>query len=214
MILAMAVMMPLVMACGGDNDEPNGPNGEGGGGSGSGGNEKPDTSLFAPRNGIADGDNTIFLAGGKTIAANTNFTKDEMEKALSTVAWKRQYYIVYDHKYVSKKDNLINDNRNQIPIYLEGGKSWFYEKDVFDVPRKYTIKGRGFVMDIDQLSSQTEVPTTYTIVALDISDDTTRMVTDCKFPWYYQAPKGLKKDSTRVRIVWGKDPSKYSAAKP
>lgn len=205
MILAMVVMMPLVMACGGDN-EPNGPNGEGGG-SGSGSDERPDTNLFAPRNGIADGDGTIFLVGGKIVAANTNFTMDEMEKALSTVAWKRQYYIVYDHKYVSKKGNLINDDRNQIPIYLEGGKSWFYEKDVFDVPRKYTIKGRGFVMDIDQLSSQTEVPTTYTIVALDITDDTTMMVTDCKFPWYYQVPKGLKRDSTKVRIVWGKGPS-------
>ena len=197
----MAVMMPLVIACGGDNDEPNGPNGKGGG-SGPSSDERPDTSLFAQRNGIADGNNAIFLSGGKTIAANINFTNDEMEKALSTMAWKRQYYIVYDHKYMSKKDNLINDTRNQIPIYLEGGKSWFYEKDVFDVPRKYKIKDRGFIMDIDQLSSQTEVPTTYTIVALDINDGTTRMITDCKFPWYYQVPKGLKRDSTKVRIVW------------
>ena len=44
MILAMAVMMPLVIACGGDNDEPNGPNGKGGG-SGPSSDERPDTSL-------------------------------------------------------------------------------------------------------------------------------------------------------------------------
>ncbi len=202
MILAMAVMMPLVMACGGDNDEPNGPNG--GGGSGSGGeDEKPNMNVFVPRNGIDDGDGTIFLEKGKIIASNTNYTKAEMEEALTKINWKRQYYIVYDQNYISDK-NIINDYRNQIPLYLENGEAWFYEKETFDVPRKYKINGKGFIMETDMLSDRWEGPTKYTIISLDMNDSIKRMVADRGFPYvYYSIPKGLDKtDKTKIRLVW------------
>lgn len=93
-ILAMTVIMPLVMACGGDNDEPNGPNG--GGSTGSESDEKPDTSLYVPRKGITDGNNSVFLEKGKIVEANTNFTKSDLENALGAMNWKRKYYIAYD----------------------------------------------------------------------------------------------------------------------
>ncbi len=199
MILAMAVIMPLVMACGGDNDEPNGPNG---GGTGGGGSEKPDTSLYVPRNGITDGDGTIFLENGKMLTIKTDFVKSEMEKALAQIHWKSEYYIAYDKNYISKVD-AFNDPDHQIPSYLFDGTARFYELgSTNEIPRKYKAMEKGFIVDTDLLSSSWENPIRYNIIALELTDSTAIMVTDRAFPRWYSTPKGIDPNSLTVRIVW------------
>ena len=199
MILAMAVMMPLVMACGGDNDEPNGPNGEG---SGTGGDDKPDTSLYVPRNGITDGEGTIFLEAGKTLAIKTDFIKSEMEEALTHIHWKSEYYIAYDKSYTSRV-NAFSDPDHQIPSYIFDGTVRFYELgSTYEIPRKYKITDKGFIVDTDLLSSSWENPIRYNIIALELTDSTAVMVTDRAFPRWYSTPKGLDPGSLTVRIVW------------
>ncbi len=202
MILAMAVMMPLVMACGGDNDEPNGPNG-GGGGSGSGSDEKPDTSLFAPRNGITDGDGVIFWEKGKMITANTNFTQADLEQALSKISWKNEKKIMYDKNYISVV-NAFNDDRRLLPKYLIDGIAKFNELgEREDSPRKYKMKGKAFVVDMDLLSSSWEDPVTYRIIALYLANDSTSyMITDRVYPIWGWRPKWLDFYTMTVRILW------------
>ena len=198
-ILAMTVMMPLAMACGGENDEPNGPNG----GSGGGSSEKPDTNLYVPRNGITDGDGSIFIENGKMLTIKTDFIKSEMEKALTQIHWKSEYYIAYDKNYISRA-NAFSDPDHQIPSYIFDGTVRFYELGSTndEIPRKYKTMDKGFIVDTDLLSSSWENPIRYNIIALELTDSTAVMVTDRAFPHWYSTPKGIDSNSLTVRIVW------------
>ncbi len=198
-ILAMTVMMPLAMACGGENDEPNGPNG----GSGGGSSEKPDTNLYVPRNGITDGDGSIFIENGKMLTIKTDFIKSEMEKALTQIHWKSEYYIAYDKNYISRA-NAFSDPDHQIPSYIFDGTVRFYELGSTndEIPRKYKTMDKGFIVDTDLLSSSWENPIRYNIIALELTDSTAVMVTDRAFPRWYSTPKGIDSNSLTVRIVW------------
>ena len=203
MILAMAVMMPLVMACGGDNDEPNGPNGGEGGGSGSGSTEKPDPNLYVPRNGITDGDGVIFWEKGKMITVNTDFTQSDLEQALSKMSWKNERNIVYDKNYISG-GNAFSNHRRLLPKYLIDGIAKFNELDEVEIsPRKYKMKGKAFVVDMDLLSSNWEDPVTYRVIALNIANDSTSyMITDRVYPIWGYRPKWLDYYSMTVRLLW------------
>lgn len=146
---------------------------------------------------VQDGNGKVFLENGTLVDANLDYTQAELEQALQQYDWEREYSFYYDNRKISPKMEI--DAMPRI-IHPDG-------TIVFDFPaedarvRLYTISGKQItaIQNAPSWSSSMYSPVVLTVVSLDMTETSGRIVMDRKIDMELD---GYSTSSLYVRMVW------------
>lgn len=141
-----------------------------------------------------DGNGKAFLENGKHVDANLNFTEAQLRDALSKYDWERDYCFYYDNTKVYDKSNI-----GGLPLKMTSNGQMLYDFLSYGdlIKTDINIKGKLLITEHnpDILSSFYLCSSTYIVVALDVSDNSGRIIMDC-------APNTSEQTTKMVRMVW------------
>lgn len=141
-----------------------------------------------------DGNGKAFLENGKYVEANLNFTEAQLRDALSKYDWERDYCFYYDNTKVYDKSNI-----GGLPLKMTMNGQMLYDYFSYGDLIKTDIKIKGKLLitehNPDILSSFYLCSSTYIVVALDISDNSGRIIMDC-------AANTSEQSTQMVRMIW------------
>ena len=157
-----------------------------------------DSTLVITR--VQDGNGKCFLENGVLVDANIDYSSSELTKALTEFEWVREYGFFYDHTHVSDRRDLGNN----LPTHIHTNSTIEYRNHTRAEAkiRKATIDGKLLYSDMERdPSSSFYLPReTYIIVALDLSEETGRMIIDMKIP--SSTLTDFDHSTLYVRMVW------------
>lgn len=144
---------------------------------------------------VQDGKGKVFLENGTLVDANINYTQEQLIDALSSYEWECEYGFYYDDNYISGKTDI-----NYLPTKIH--KDGTFENPL--TPQNtWTISVSGkkltATMNFNAISSSYYPPRTYTIISLDLSNNSGRIVMDYKRP---DDVSGFDPNSLYIRMVW------------
>ena len=146
---------------------------------------------------VQDGNGKVFLENGTLVDANLDYTQSELIDALNKYDWEREYSFYYDNSKISPKTEI--DAMPRI-IHPDG-------TIVFDFPaedarvRLYTVSGKQItaIQNAPSWSSSMYSPVVLTVVSLDMTESSGRIVMDRKVDMELD---GYSTSSLYVRMVW------------
>ena len=144
---------------------------------------------------VQDGKGKVFLENGTLVDANINYTQEQLIDALSRYEWECEYSFYYDNHNISSRTEI-----NYLPtiIYTDGtlksSLTPYY-------PWSFSVSGKKMttVMIENVISSAAYPPMIYTVISLDLSNNSGRMVMDYKTP---AEVTGFDSNSLYARMVW------------
>lgn len=146
---------------------------------------------------VQDGNGKVFLENGTLVDANLDYTQAELIDALNKYDWEREYSFYYDNRKISPKTEIDAMPRT---IHPDG-------TIVFDFPaedarvRLYTVSGKQItaIQNAPSWSSSMYSPVVLTVVSLDMTEGSGRIVMDRKVDMELD---GYSTSSLYVRMVW------------
>lgn len=159
------------------------------------GNNEPDDPAQVPR--TQDGNGKVFLEKGKLVDATLNYSQAQLIDALNHYEWVQEYAFYYDNKTASGKTKIPG-----LPIKMHTNATIEYDSEI-PIVKTWLMSIDGKVitatMRFDPISSTYYPPEKYTVIALDLSPNTGRIVMDRKLPYEV---KGYDAASLHARMVW------------
>ena len=146
---------------------------------------------------VQDGNGKVFLENGLLVDANLDYTQAELEEALKSYEWEREYSFYYDNHTISSKTEI-----GGMPVAIHGNGTIEFDFDIEDARvRTYTVSGKKItaIMQAPVWSSASYPPVTLIVVSLDMADDSVRIVMDRKIDMELD---GYSSSSLYVRMVW------------
>ena len=146
---------------------------------------------------VQDGNGKVFLENGLLVDANLDYTQAELEEALKSYEWEREYSFYYDNHTISSKTEI-----GGMPVAIHGNGTIEFDFDIEDARvRTYTVSGKKItaIMQAPVWSSASYPPVTLIVVSLDMTDDSARIVMDRKIDMELD---GYSSSSLYVRMVW------------
>ena len=173
MLLAAGLM---AVSCGDDKDEP----------------VNPDEITR-----VQDGNGKVFLENGTLVDANLDYTQAELEQALNQYDWEREYSFYYDNHKISQKMEI-----NAMPRIIHPDGTIEFDFPIEDARvRLYTVSGKQItaIQNAPSWSSSMYSPVVLTVVSLDMTENSGRIVMDRKIDMELD---GYSTSSLYVRMVW------------
>ena len=146
---------------------------------------------------VQDGNGKVFLENGLLVDANLDYTQAELDQALKSYDWEREYSFYYDNHTISSKTEI-----GGMPVAIHGDGTIEFDFDIEDARvRTYTVSGKKItaIMQTPVWSSSYYPPVTLIVVSLDMTDDSGRIVMDRKIDMELD---GYSSSSLYVRMVW------------
>ena len=143
---------------------------------------------------VQDGNGKVFLETGTLVDANLNFSEAELEEALKTYQWEREYSFYYDNYTVSNRYEIKG-----LPIFMHPDGTIEYD-DASSA--KYTATDK-FILVSNEVQVGVNNYSYYDmlkVVSLDLTEDAGRMVIDRIVPMGYG--KSDYSNTTYTRMVW------------
>lgn len=144
---------------------------------------------------VHDGKGKVFLENGTLVDANLNYTQEELIDALSKYEWERDYSFYYDDNWISGKTEI-----NYLPIEIHTDGTLKSSLTPY-YPWSLSVSGKKMTtaMIYNPVSSAAYPPMVYTVISLDLSNNSGRMVMDYKTP---TEVSGFDSNSLYVRMVF------------
>ena len=143
--------------------------------------------------------NEVISIGGGYIDANTSFSKQQLDYALSHNIWKYKYSIAYDNKHVSQILEKDFQAPYSIPKYLYPDSMASYGDNGLKV--QYLLYGKTFRVVKPSWWSNTN-NSLFMVIALDYTDKKKQMITDLSSSYAQYAPEKYDYASTYIRTFW------------
>ena len=153
--------------------------------------EKPEVIITRPQ----DKPNEIFGACGLYLKANTEFSRKDLDFAMSQYVWKRKTSILYDNSHIS---DTLKEEDVSIFNYILPNSQVSYNKQY---NRVIDISGRRFEV-FRSIYNSTSYDEIYWIVALDLKREPKRMVVDSRTSYRGDIPDSLDRMNTCIRTFW------------
>lgn len=160
------------------------------------GNDEPDDPAQVVTR-AQDGNGKVFVENGKLVDATINYSQAQLNDALNHYEWVQEYAFYYDNKTVSGKTEIPG-----LPIKMHTNATIEYDSEIPIVKtRQMTIDGKVItaIMRYDPTASSLYPAEKYIVIALDMSQNTGRIVMDQKLPYEV---KGYDEASLHARMVW------------
>lgn len=144
---------------------------------------------------VQDGKGKVFLESGTLVDANLNYTQEELIEALKKYEWVCEYSFYYDDNYISGKTDI-----KYLPtkIHTDGTL-----ENNLTPNNTWTISVSGkkltATMNFNVYSSSMYPPETFTVMSLDMSNNSGRIVMDEKMD---MDVSGFDSNSLYARMVW------------
>ena len=144
---------------------------------------------------VQDGKGKVFLENGILVDANLNYTQEELIEALKKYEWVQEYCFYYDDKYISEKTEIkYLPTEIHTDGTLKSSLTPYYPWSISVSGKKITA-----TMIENVISSAYYPPQIYTVISLDLSKDSGRIVMDEK---RNNDISGFDSNSLYVRMVW------------
>jgi hypothetical protein len=146
---------------------------------------------------VQDGNGKVFLENGTLVDANLDYTQAELEQALQQYDWEREYSFYYDNRKISPKMEI-----NAMPRIIHPDGTIEFDFSIEDARvRLYTISGKQItaIQNAPSWSSSMYPPVVLTVVSLDMTETSGRIVMDRKIDMELD---GYSTSSLYVRMVW------------
>lgn len=147
---------------------------------------------------VQDGNGKVFLETGTLVDANLNFSEAELEQALSTYKWEREYSFYYDNQTISNRYEVKG-----LPTVMHPDGTIELESLSGEASTShYVVRDKHiYVTSEPEAWSDTYYSIdAMKVVSLDLTEGAGRMITD------RIAPKGYGKsdnyNTTYIRMVW------------
>lgn len=167
---------------------------------------------------LQDQDGMVFLAEGKMVKANTDFTTEDITYAIKEASWKIDHYetLIYDNNKIEYFEKAVpNVHTGDVfpTIYNFINDSIFTNDNYPLVNCPYVINGKNVTLyEISPYSKRDTISSyTYKVIALD----TRRIIMDVNYQTslssrFRPLPDGYNAETSKVRYIW----RKYGKDKP
>lgn len=145
---------------------------------------------------VQDGKGKVFLENGTLVDANLNYTQEQLANALNSYEWEREYCFYYDNNWISDKKEI-----DCLPtkIHTDGiiEDAYFTPSDIWT----FSISGKKITanLKVNVWSSAGPTSKTFTVISLDMSNNSGRIVMDEK---KNNEVEGFNTSSLYARMVW------------
>ena len=146
---------------------------------------------------VQDGNGKVFLENGTLVDANLDYTQAELIDALNKYDWEREYSFYYDNHKISPKMEI-----NAMPRIIHPDGTIEFDFPIEDARvRLYTVTGKQItaIQNAPSWSSSMYSPVVLTVVSLDMTENSGRIVMDRKIDMELD---GYSSNSLYVRMVW------------
>ena len=145
---------------------------------------------------VQDGKGKVFLENGTFVDANLNYTQEQLVNALNSYEWEREYSFYYDNNWISDKKEIdclptkIHTNGIIEDAYVTPDDIW-----------TFSISGKKITanLKVNVWSSAGPTSKTFTVISLDMSNNSGRIVMDEKIN---NDVEGFNTSSLYARMVW------------
>lgn len=158
------------------------------------GHDEPDPNEITR---VQDGNGKVFLENGTLVDANLDYTQAELIDALNKYDWEREYSFYYDNHKISPKMEI-----NAMPRIIHPDGTIEFDFSIEDARvRLYTVSGKQItaIQNAPSWSSSMYSPVVLTVVSLDMTENSGRIVMDRKIDMELD---GYSTSSLYVRMVW------------
>ena len=146
---------------------------------------------------VQDGNGKVFLENGTLVDANLDYTQAELIDALNKYDWEREYSFYYDNHKISPKTEI-----DAMPRIIHPDGTIEFDFPIEDARvRLYTVSGKQItaIQNAPSWSSSMYSPVVLTVVSLDMTENSGRIVMDRKIDMELD---GYSTSSLYVRMVW------------
>lgn len=146
---------------------------------------------------VQDGNGKVFLENGTLVDANLDYSQAELIDALNKCDWEREYSFYYDNHKISPKTEI-----DAMPRIIHPDGTIEFDFSIEDARvRTYTVSGKQItaIMNAPVWSSSMYPPVLLTVVSLDMTENSGRIVMDRKIEMELE---GYSSNSLYVRMVW------------
>ena len=143
---------------------------------------------------VQDGNGKVFLETGTLVDANLNFSEAELEQALNTYKWEREYSFYYDNQTISNRYEVKG-----LPTVMHPDGTIVFDDES---TAKYTVLDKHILItnEVQVGVNNYSYYDKLDVVSLDLTKGAGRMIIDRIVPNGYG--KSDYVNTTYTRMVW------------